>query len=62
MIDFIAFLGQLYPCKVCRLNLQQELRYLQMASLSTAMGSFNSPEEPKVIGGAYCERRNRFTY
>ena len=23
MINFIAFLGQLYPCKVCRLNLQQ---------------------------------------
>jgi hypothetical protein len=27
MVDFIGFLGQLYPCKVCRLNLQQELRY-----------------------------------
>jgi FAD-linked sulfhydryl oxidase len=31
MMDFVAFLGQLYPCKVCRLNLQQELRYEQVS-------------------------------
>ena len=26
MIDFVGFLGQLYPCKVCQLHLRQELR------------------------------------
>ena len=36
LINFIAFLGQLYPCKVCRLNLQQELRHDEVQAAAAA--------------------------
>jgi len=59
MIDFIAFLGQLYPCKVCRLNLQQELRYPEINEPEVgnahglAKGNLSYPAAGAEGGGAH---------